>query len=118
MRCNSNDCPVGVATQEPGLAKGLVVTHKTQRVANWQKETVQAFMETLGAAGLEHPDQLRPWHIHRRTSPTETRSYDQIYDYLQKEQLLGEDAPASWRRWLAHSDPDAFRPAAEASAGR
>lgn len=114
LRCNSNDCPVGVATQDPGLAAGLVVTHKTTRVASWQKETVQAFLETLGAAGLAHPDELRPWHIHRRTSPTEICSYSEIYQYLKKGQLLGDEIPDAWQRSYAMADPDAFRPDPEA----
>jgi len=116
LRCNSNDCPVGVATQQPGLAAGLVVPHKTERVASWQQQTVKAFLETIGAAGLERPDQLRPWHIHRRVSPTETRTYDEIYDYLAPGQLLGADAPPGWRRWLDQASPERFRLAADEAA--
>lgn len=112
LRCNSNDCPVGVATQQPGLAAGLVVSHKTDRVASWQQQTVRAFLETIGAAGLDRPEQLRPSHVHRRVSPTETRSYDEIYDYLEPGQLLGDDVPARWRRWLDQASPERFRLAA------
>ncbi len=38
LKCNSNDCPVGVATQNPHLMAGLVPTHKSQRVANFHRE--------------------------------------------------------------------------------
>lgn len=117
LRCNSNDCPVGVATQRPGLAAGLVVSHKTDRVASWQQLTVRAFLETIGAAGLERPEQLRPQHIHRRVSPTETRTYDEIYGYLEPGQLLGEDVPPTWRRWLDEASPERFRLAGGAALG-
>lgn len=110
LRCNSNDCPVGVATQNPRLAAGLVVGHKTERVRSFHDGTVNAFVETLGAAGLHHPDDLRPWHIMRRVSAVETRSYDQIYDYLHDGELLGDAMPESWQRVVAMADADDFRP--------
>src|SRR5204863_2817792 len=52
LRCNTNRCPTGVATQDPELVAGLVVEDKSVRVARYQKETVKSFMEVLGAAGL------------------------------------------------------------------
>lgn len=112
LRCNANDCPVGVATQKPGLTKGLDVTHKTQRVFNYHNATVHAFLDTLGAAGLTHPKWLRPWHIHRRVSETSIRTYSDIYRYLQKGDLLGDDIPERWRRSMSRSSPDSFRPQA------
>lgn len=110
LRCNSNDCPVGVATQDPGLEKGLVVTHKTQRVANYHEATVRAFLETLGAAGLTHPDMLRPWHIHRRTSATEVETYAEIYRYLADGELLGKNVPKEWQRPLSMASAESFLP--------
>lgn len=113
LRCNANDCPVGVATQKEGLTKGLVVTHKTERVANFHKATVHAFLETLGAAGLTHPNWLRPWHIHRRVSATSTKTYTEIYRYLKKGDLLGDDVDQDWRRSLSLASADSFRPQAQ-----
>lgn len=112
LRCNSNDCPVGVATQNDRLSRGLVVSHKTDRVANYHKATVHAFLETLGAAGLTHPDWLRPWHVHRRVSETSTQTYADIYSYLKKGELLSDDVPERWQRSMALASPDSFRPQA------
>ena len=42
LRCNSNKCPTGIATQDPGLVRGLVVEEKDKRVANFQMETVRS----------------------------------------------------------------------------
>ena len=110
LRCNSNDCPVGVATQDAGLSKGLVVTQKTQRVANYHKATVHAFLETLGAAGISHPSSLRPQHINRRVSETQTKNYAEIFHFLEKDDLLGPEIPESWRGPMSLSSADSFQP--------
>ena len=79
LRCNSNACPVGVATQDPHLVKGLVVAQKRTRVANYHRETVHTLMELCAAAGLNQPNQLTRFHINRRTSVTKTKTYAEIY---------------------------------------
>ena len=114
-RCNSNHCPVGVATQNPSLVRGLDVTDKRVRVANFHRETIEALLELLGAAGLEHPDDLRPWHLYRRISQTDVRTFDELYDFLEPEELL-TDPPAHWRPWLERATPDAFVPSAPRAA--
>ena len=58
LRCNTNACPTGVATQDKHLEKGLVVSDKSERVYNFHKNTVNAVKELLGATGHEHTSQL------------------------------------------------------------
>jgi glutamate synthase domain-containing protein 2 len=107
-RCNTNACPTGVATQDPELVRGLVVGDKATRVANYHRNTVKAFCEILAAAGLDHPQDLRPWHLVRRVSPTETRTYAEIFDYLHEGDLLDGHVPEAYRRaWMA-ARPDSF----------
>lgn len=107
LRCNTNHCPVGVATQDPQLVSGLVVSDKDQRVANFQRALLHSACEIMGAMGIRAPDQLRPWHILRRTSPTEIRHYGEIYDFLHDGELLQEPLPSSyeraWRAAAAHT---------------
>lgn len=79
LRCNSNACPVGVATQDPHLVKGLVPEEKRARVRNYQHETVHTLMELCAAAGLQNPGQLTRFHINRRVSATEARTYAEVY---------------------------------------
>ncbi len=56
LRCNSNDCPTGVATQNEMLVKGLDVDHKAQRTASFHEETIHSTAEILGVHGIEyHP---------------------------------------------------------------
>lgn len=65
-------------------------------------------MELLGAAGVATPELLRPWHIHRRISPTEVRTYEEIYDFLEPGALLEGEAPVAYRGWLVRASADAF----------
>lgn len=51
LRCNTNECPTGVATQNKMLVKGLVVTDKAERVFYFHKNTLHAANELLAAAG-------------------------------------------------------------------
>lgn len=58
LRCNTNECPTGVATQKTSLVKGLVITDKAERVYNFHKNTVHAVQELLGASGHKHTSEL------------------------------------------------------------
>ncbi len=102
QRCNTNDCPAGVATQDPDLVAGLDVDSKSARVFHYQRNTVKAFGELIAAAGLEHPSELRPWHIERRVNETEVLHYGEIFQYLHDGALLAEPLPRSYERpWRA-----------------
>jgi hypothetical protein len=102
LRCNSNVCPTGVATQDPALVKGLDVGDKSKRVANFHHETVKSFFDVIGAAGIARPADVRPWHIMRRISPTEVRNYSEIYPFLEEGALLGRNVPDEFARaWRA-----------------
>ncbi len=103
-RCNSNECPVGVATQNPALTAGLDVETKAVRVARYHAETIHAAVELMGAAGLASPTELRPWHIIRRVSQLETLHYGEIVEYLEPGALLRDEPPSSFARaWQSAS---------------
>lgn len=110
LRCNSNKCPTGVATQHPGLVAGLVVEDKAQRVFKYHAATVRSLMELLGACGIAHPDDLRPWHIHRRLSVSEVKTYQQIYRYHNEAgSLLAPPYPDPYGRYVEKATPERFR---------
>ncbi len=125
LRCNMNDCPTGVATQDPRLVKGLVVSDKTERVHKFHYQTVKTLMELLAAAGLEHPDQLRPWHILRRTTQFEVHHYGEMFHYLNPGELLTEPLPKNYARAVhaasahtfGHVRPDETHKAPERNGG-
>ncbi len=108
LKCNSNHCPVGVATQDKSLMAGLVVEDKRTRVANFHRETVASFCEILGAVGLNSSSELRPWHIMHRVSPTETKHYGELYEYLSDGDLLRDPLPERYRRACCAASPDTF----------
>ena len=61
--CHTDHCPTGVATQDPVRQRALVVTDKAERVKNFHKNTLSNLADLLGAAGLNHPDQVMESHI-------------------------------------------------------
>ena len=110
LRCNSNHCPAGVATQDPNLVAGLDVTDKRVRVATFHRETVRSVSELIGAMGLHHTKELRPWHILRRVDTTEIKHYGEIYHYLQPGVLKTEsNLPAEYSRPWKMASAESFR---------
>ena len=109
LKCNSNHCPVGVATQNRSLMEGLVPSEKRVRVASFHRETVKSLSEMLGAIGLTSAEDLKPWHLMHRISPTETKHYGEIYHYLEDGELLGEVLPEDYRRACNAASADSFK---------
>lgn len=111
LECNKNTCPVGVATQDKKLIKGLVVSDKKVRVANFHKDTVESFVELMAAAGLKHQDQITRQHISRRGDDQRFRTYAEIYPYVPEGCLLNaESVPESMKRDMAVSTAESFLP--------
>ncbi|MNS45255.1 Glutamate synthase [NADPH] large chain precursor [compost metagenome] len=79
LMCNTNKCPVGVATQDKSLSVGLVVEDKKTRVAQFHKYTIENFVELLGAAGLSSKEELTRSHIYRRISLNSMLTYEEIF---------------------------------------
>ena len=95
--CNRNTCPTGVATQDPKLVAGLVVQDKKTRVANYHSETVNSFVELLGAAGIEDYKQLTRSHIYRRVFMNEVRTLEDIYPSLEMGCMMSENIPEKYK---------------------
>ncbi len=110
LKCNSNKCPAGVATQEPKLVEGLVVEDKASRVASFHHKTVEAVLELCGAAGLDSPAELRRDHINQRVSATEIRTMAESFPLLPVGCFLDGTAPPTLARWWEIASPDCYRP--------
>jgi glutamate synthase domain-containing protein 2 len=109
LECNRNTCPTGVATQDPELVAGLVVEDKKVRVANFHKGTVHAFVELLGASGLENAAQIRRSMINRRVNSSEAKRFDELFPYLKRGCLLNEaTVPTSWKSYMDEANPATF----------
>lgn len=104
LECNKNTCPTGVTTQNPQLVAGLVVSDKKVRVANFHEETVQAFVELLGAAGIQDPKQLTRSHIYRRVFMNEVRTLEDIYPTLELGCMVNGNVPEKYRQDFERAD--------------
>jgi glutamate synthase domain-containing protein 2 len=98
--CHTNHCPTGVATQDRLRQRALVVEDKAPRVANFHRNTLRALAELLGAAGLEHPDELKPWHLHIRHQSGAVMRGDDVYPHVEPGAILaGQISPELAREW-------------------
>ena len=110
LECNKNNCPTGVATQNPELIKGLVVSDKKERVANFHHETVHNFVELLAATGARDASQIDRKDIYRRINMNEVKRYDDIYPYLLPGCLLKEETcPEEWKKYVLEANAQSFQ---------
>lgn len=109
LECNKNNCPTGVATQDKELERGLVVSDKKVRVANYHKETIESFRELMGAAGLRNLEDISRDHINRRVNSFEVKTYEEIYPCMEEGALLSENlVPNSFKYAMATSSENSF----------
>ena len=77
--CDSGKCPVGVATQNPALYKGLDPTDKGVRVFNFHLNTIKATKEMMEACGFSDVQSIHASKFFRRTDEQTTKSFEEIY---------------------------------------
>jgi len=100
LKCNTNECPVGVATQNQSLIKGLDVDNKAQRNANYQEKTIHAFLEIVAASGLNHPKEITRHHINKRVGGNSVRKYSELYPEIAPGCLLKtETVPENYKHY-------------------
>jgi glutamate synthase domain-containing protein 2 len=104
--CHTNECPVGVATQDPTRQRALHVGNKSERTYNFHRHTMETLSEIVAAAGLDHADQLQARHICMRINRTTVQSYDEAFHFVEPGALLNDgDHPLLKRYWrMASAD--------------
>ncbi|MEP5731342.1 MAG: FMN-binding glutamate synthase family protein [Sulfitobacter sp.] len=110
--CHTNHCPVGVATQDKSRMRALNVDHKSERVARFHKNTMEALGEMTGAAGLCHPGEFLPYHMMLRQGDKSMAEASDVFGYLPEGYLLddnAEDIRGNKSRW-ARARADSFAP--------
>ena len=90
LQCHKNSCPTGIATQDKRLMKGLVVSDKKQRVANYHKGTIESFIEILAATGMDSPEQLDRTDVFYRVDQTTYKRYDELFIPMKEGALLNK----------------------------
>jgi glutamate synthase domain-containing protein 2 len=109
QRCNTNQCPVGVATQDPKRSRALDVPDKTERVYRYQHAAVTEATRLIASMGLHSPAEVTPHHLVRRVDHLSARSYGELFDWLSPGELL-EEPPELWAHAWERADPDSFAP--------
>jgi glutamate synthase domain-containing protein 2 len=107
QKCHTNTCPVGVATQDPKRARALNVEDKSQRVTRFQQATVVQAQQLISSMGLHGFDELRPTMLMRRLDHTTTKTYADLYEWLQPGELVA-GGPSAWTTDWDAADPDRF----------
>jgi len=110
--CHNDRCPTGIATQDPRRWKHLDVQDKAARVANYHRNTMVALRDLLCAAGLSSTTELGPEHIVRRVSEMHVSSLANIYQFLQRGELLSgvPERHAVFRNYWEITRADTFAP--------
>ena len=89
LQCNTNTCPVGVATQDRELMKGLDVEDKATRMYNFHKKTMHILSELISATGVKSHRDFNRSHVNLRIDNTRIMSYDQLYPIVEEGAYLG-----------------------------
>ena len=79
LQCDSGKCPVGVATQDPRLYKGIDPADKRVRVANFHRSTMMATKEIMEACGFKNIQSISADKFFRRINEQQTKNFNQIY---------------------------------------
>ncbi|HUQ00716.1 MAG TPA: FMN-binding glutamate synthase family protein [Aeromicrobium sp.] len=97
QKCHTNHCPVGVATQDPWRARALDVEDKKQRVFQYHQRTVNSAYQIISSMGLDSFEQLTPRKLFRRVDPQTTKTYRDLYEWLEPGELL-DNPRLTWKR--------------------
>ena len=106
--CNTNECPTGIATQEPHLKRGLVVSDKSERIARFHAATVEAMSEMLGAAGLHSTAELSRSHVFRRVDHQSVKRYSDIFPSVVPGSFVGDGVPDRYSALVASATPESY----------
>jgi glutamate synthase domain-containing protein 2 len=109
LKCHTDLCPTGIATQSLARQRGLVVEEKAARVARFHGATMNALHEIIVSAGLDSPSDLRPFHMRQRINDAEMRALDEIYPFVEVGELVDGTSNPMLARWWNDASADTFR---------
>jgi glutamate synthase domain-containing protein 2 len=96
--CNTDQCPTGIATQNPMRYKALNVSLKAERVARYHGAMIHHLSEFIASAGLSSINDIKPHHINRRINGSTIKTYDEIFPTIDNGCLLdSNEIPDDWK---------------------
>ena len=104
---HTNQCPVGVATQDPRRARALDVESKSVRVKQFHEATVAEAGQIIASMGLSDHAHCTRRCSRRVVAPLRVQGYDELYRWLRPGELLAEP-PEEWVADWTAADPDTF----------
>ncbi|MFT5260380.1 MAG: glutamate synthase domain-containing protein 2 [Saprospiraceae bacterium] len=81
MQCNKNTCPTGITTHQEKYQKGLNVTKKSDRVAQYIKQMVYEIGHISHSVGLKEPRELDRTHARMMGENGVTVELTSLYPY-------------------------------------
>ena len=112
MKCHTDACPTGVATQDATRQRGLVPMEKAERVTRFQRHTLHSFREMVVAMGLDNPWQIAPHLMSERINGAQSGSLDSLYCFLEPGQLLDSPDSTPYAKAWAAARAETFAEAA------
>ena len=109
LKCHTDTCPTGIATQSLARQRGLVVPDKAERVARYHRATLRALHDIVVAAGLDSPGDFRPSHLRQRINVSQMRQMDESYTFVRPGEFLAGVEDPTLRRWWDAASADSFR---------
>ncbi|MEM8728479.1 MAG: FMN-binding glutamate synthase family protein [Pseudomonadota bacterium] len=109
VRCNSNTCPSGVATQDRNRSRAVDIELRQTHVAQFHKATMEAFLDLVGAMGMTSPEELSRRDIFRRIRGGDVeQTWSNTFPDVMPGSFLGADIPDAYKAIWAASAPDRF----------
>ncbi len=108
LRCNSNHCPAGIATQDPKLYRLVDVRDKSKRVARYHEKSLSELKDLLTAAGVHNIRGIKKSHIKRRIGPGKIMNYAEIYPKLKNGSLLDGSYEGPWKQYWQDATADQY----------
>ena len=81
QKCHTDHCPVGVATQNPRYTRGLDVSLKSVRAANYVRSLRRDLLKVSEAIGVVHPGLISPRDVDFATGTRSTVGLAETYGY-------------------------------------
>lgn len=98
LKCQSNICPVGVATTDPDLQKALVIDEKKYRTANYLITLREGLFRLAAAAGLDSPVHFQPKHVMYKDDKGVVTSLEDILHEIEAQTAAREQADIKLRQ--------------------